>query len=87
MWVGLKNQENSMPPLRTSFRNIGGPFPGKGSAPSMTKDFHLVDGRASFERFNDEAAMRPHIRDAGSLAAANDNRPQNAKRTRKGANR
>lgn len=64
-----------MPTLRTSFRNLGGPFPGKGSAPSMTRDFHLVDGRASFERFNDEAALRPHIRDAGSLIAANDNEP------------
>ena len=64
-----------MPPIRTSFRNIGGPFPGKGSAPSMTKDFHLVDGRASFERFNDEAAMRGSVMDAGSLAAANDNTP------------
>jgi len=76
-----------MPPIRTSFRNIGGPFPGKGSAPSMTRDFHLIDGKASFEKFNDAAALRPHIRDAGSLVAANDNEPQKAKRTRKEASR
>lgn len=77
-----------MPPIRTSYRNIGGPFPGRGSAPSMTKDFHLVDGRASFERFNDEAAIRTHVFDAGSLVAANDNVPaEKTKRTRKGASR
>jgi hypothetical protein len=77
-----------MPPIRTSYRNIGGPFPGRGSAPAMTKDFHLVGGKASFERFNDEAAMRTHAFDAGSLVAANDNEPQTkTKRNRKEATR
>ncbi|WP_438748383.1 hypothetical protein [Pararhizobium sp. O133] len=54
----------------------------------MTRDFHLVDGRASFERFNDQAAMRTHVFDAGSLVAANDNVPaEKSKRIRKGARR
>ena len=54
----------------------------------MTRDYHLVDGRASFERFNDEAAMRGGVMDAGSLVAANDNKPaEKSKRTRKGASR
>lgn len=68
-----------MPRTRTSFRNIGGPFPGRGSAPEMTRDFHLIDGRAAFERFNDAAAMRSHAFDAGSLIAANDNDPSGEK--------
>ena len=60
--------------LRTRIQNIGGPFPGRGSAPSMTRDKVLPRGeRAGFERLNDAAAMRPHLSDAGSLVAANDN--------------
>lgn len=61
--------------IRTRFENTGGLFPGEGKAPSMSRDMRLPpDGRASFERLNDEAAMRPSIMDAGSLVAANDNR-------------
>lgn len=55
-------------------QNIGGPFPGKCAAPEMNHDKVLPRGtRASFERLNDAAAMRPHVTDAGSLVAANDN--------------
>lgn len=57
-------------------QNLGGPFPGKGAAPEMVHDKILPRGtRAAFERLNDAAKMRPHVRDAGSLAAANDNNP------------
>ncbi|WFU88973.1 hypothetical protein QA644_08010 [Rhizobium sp. CC1099] len=43
----------------------------------MTKDKVLPRGqRAAFEALNDAAAMRPHVTDAGSLVAANDNRPK-----------
>ncbi|TIX89204.1 hypothetical protein [Rhizobium sp. P44RR-XXIV] len=61
--------------IRTRIQNIGGPFPGKGAAPSMLHDKTLPRGqRASFEALNDAASMRPAISDAGSLVAANDNR-------------
>lgn len=60
--------------IRTRIQNIGGPFPGVGSAPTMVRDKWLPkDGRAAFERLNDEAAMRGTVIDAGSLVAANDN--------------
>jgi len=63
--------------IRNSHRTQGGPFPGRGAAPAMTRDFHLPRGkRAGFEKLNDAAAMRPTITDAGSLVAANDNRPE-----------
>lgn len=63
--------------IRTSHRTQGGPFPGRGAAPSMKHDFHLPRGqRAGFEKLNDAAAMRPTIVDAGSLVAANDNSPK-----------
>jgi hypothetical protein len=40
----------------------------------MTRDKVLPRGeRAGFERLNDAAAKRPHLTDAGSLVAANDN--------------
>lgn len=59
-------------PFRVSFRNQGGPC--RGGSPTMAHDKHLPpDGRAAFERLNDQAAMRPHVFDAGSLIAANDN--------------
>ncbi len=61
--------------IRLRVENIGGPFPGKGQAPSMAHDKVLPrNERAAFERLNDLAAMRPHVMDAGSLAPANDNR-------------
>lgn len=60
--------------LRTRIQNIGGPFPGVGSAPTMVHDKWLPrSGRAAFERLNDEASMRPHVFDAGSMVAVNDN--------------
>lgn len=60
--------------IRTKVQNIGGPFPGKGAAPTMAHDKVLPRGqRAGFEKLNDLAAMRPTISDAGSLVAANDN--------------
>ncbi|MBW9089314.1 hypothetical protein JNB91_15875 [Rhizobium wenxiniae] len=56
------------------FQNVGGPFPGKGAAPEMVHDKILPRGtRAAFEKLNDAAKMRPHVNDAGSLVAANDN--------------
>ncbi|MEY9629861.1 hypothetical protein [Sinorhizobium fredii] len=62
--------------IRNSHRTQGGPFPGRGAAPAMTRDFHLPRGqRAGFEKLNDAAAMRPTVMDAGSLVAANDNKP------------
>ncbi len=66
-----------MTPIRTSYRNIGGPFPGRGSAPSMAHDFHLPRGeRTAIDRLGDRAAFRPMVStDAGSLVAANDNTP------------
>jgi hypothetical protein len=40
----------------------------------MKRDKHLPpDGRAGFEALNDAAALRPTLRDAGSLVPANDN--------------
>jgi hypothetical protein len=61
--------------IRNSHRTQGGPFPGRGAAPAMTKDFYLPRGqRAGFEKLNDLAAMRPTLVDAGSLVAANDNK-------------
>ncbi|WP_244483212.1 hypothetical protein, partial [Rhizobium sp. Leaf383] len=60
-------------------RQQGGPFPGKGSAPSMAKDFYLPTGRADFEDLNDLASRRPSLTDAGSLVPANDNRPAKKK--------
>lgn len=61
--------------LRTRIRNIGGPFPGRGAAPAMVHDKVLPRGqRAAFEILNDEASMRPHMFDAGSIIAANDNK-------------
>ena len=61
-------------PTRNSYRNLGGPFPGRGAAPTMVHDKVLPRGkRAAFEALNDAAAMRPHVTDAGSLVAANDN--------------
>ncbi|MGK9199027.1 hypothetical protein KXR50_00820 [Sinorhizobium meliloti] len=61
--------------IRNSHRTQGGPFPGRGAAPAMTRDFHLPRGqRAGFEKLNDAAAMRPTVMDAGSLVAANDNK-------------
>lgn len=63
--------------IRNSHRTQGGPFPGRGAAPAMKHDFHLPRGqRAGFEKLNDAAAMRPHVTDAGSLVAANDNSPK-----------
>ncbi|WP_230057844.1 hypothetical protein [Agrobacterium fabrum] len=60
--------------IRLRVENIGGPFPGKGQAPSMSHDKVLPrNERAAFERLNDLAAMRPHVMDAGSLSPANDN--------------
>ncbi|MDQ0558324.1 hypothetical protein QO004_000097 [Rhizobium mesoamericanum] len=59
---------------RMRLQNLGGPFPGKGAAPTMAHDKILARGkRAAFEALNDAAAMRPTISDAGSLVAANDN--------------
>lgn len=59
---------------RARLQNLGGPFPGKGAAPSMVHDKVLPRGkRAGFEALNDAAAMHPTISDAGSLVAANDN--------------
>ncbi|MBB4272774.1 hypothetical protein [Rhizobium mongolense] len=71
-------------PIRVRVQNIGGPFPGKGAAPTMAHDKILPRGtRAAFEALNDAAAMRPTITDAGSLVAANDNKPEReATRTR-----
>lgn len=60
-------------------RQQGGPFPGKGSAPSMARDYHLPTGRADFEDLNDLAALRPSLTDAGSSVPANDNRPAEKK--------
>lgn len=61
--------------IRTRNQNIAGPFPGIESAPAMVRDKWLPpDGRAAFERLNDEAAMRGTVINAGSLVAANDNR-------------
>ncbi|GAJ91024.1 hypothetical protein EXN67_01560 [Rhizobium rhizogenes] len=61
--------------IRTRVQNIGGPFPGKGAAPSMLHDKVLLPGRrAAFEALNDAASMRPTVTDAGSLVAANDNK-------------
>lgn len=60
--------------IRLRVENIGGPFPGKGQAPSMAHDKILPrNERAAFEKLNDLAAMRPHVMDAGSLSPANDN--------------
>jgi hypothetical protein len=57
-------------------QNIGGPFQGKGAAPAMVHDKVLPRGtRAAFEKLNDAAKMRPHIIDAGSPVAANDDKP------------
>ncbi|WP_223218203.1 hypothetical protein [Rhizobium wenxiniae] len=40
----------------------------------MVHDKILPRGtRAAFEKLNDAAKMRPHVNDAGSLVAANDN--------------
>ncbi len=62
---------------RVRLQNLGGPFPGKGAAPTMAHDKILPRGqRAGFEKLNDAAAMHPTISDAGSLVAANDNTPQ-----------
>ncbi|MGZ9718833.1 hypothetical protein [Rhizobium miluonense] len=64
--------------IRSRLENIGGPFPGVGAAPEMTRDFVLPrDRRAAFEKLNDAAARRPTMVDFGSLAPANDNRPGN----------
>jgi len=61
-------------PIRLSHRTQGGAFPGRGAAPEMNHDYVLPRGqRAGFEKLNDMAAMRPHVTDAGSLVAANDN--------------
>jgi hypothetical protein len=61
--------------LRTRLENIGGPFPGAGSAPEMNHDFILPrDQRAAFEKLNDAAARRPTMTDFGSVVPANDNR-------------
>ncbi|MDX0592406.1 hypothetical protein GOD07_25795 [Sinorhizobium medicae] len=61
--------------IRSKIQNIGGPHPGRGAAPAMTRDFHLPRGqRAGFEKLNDAAAMRPTVIDAGSLVPANDNK-------------
>jgi hypothetical protein len=74
---GNQRREESM--IRTRVQNIGGPFPGRGSAPTMVHDKVLPRGqRAAFEKLNDLAAMRPTISDAGSLVAANDNNPSSA---------
>lgn len=60
--------------IRLRVENIGGAFPGKGQAPSMTHDKILPrNERAAFERLNDLAALRPHVMDAGSLTPTNDN--------------
>lgn len=62
--------------FRTNVQNIGGPFPGLGSAPEMNHDFTLPrDQRAAFEKLNDAAARRPTMTDFGSLVPANDNAP------------
>ncbi|MGR9420647.1 hypothetical protein [Rhizobium leguminosarum] len=62
--------------IRTRVQNLGGPFPGKGAAPTMVRDKVLPHGqRAGFEKLNDLAAMRPAITDAASFVAANDNEP------------
>lgn len=63
--------------LRLSHRTQGGPFPGRGAAPEMTRDFHLPRGeRTAIDRLGDRAAFRPRVStDAGSLVAANDNQP------------
>jgi len=64
-------------PLRTRIQNIGGPFPGKGAAPTMIHDKVLpAAGRAAFEKLNDAASMHGSVMDAGSLVAANDNVPR-----------
>ncbi|MBX4965421.1 hypothetical protein HJB93_28345 [Rhizobium sp. NLR12b] len=58
---------------RVRLQNLGGPFPGKGAAPTMVHDKVLPRGkRAAFEALNDAAAMHPSVTDAGSLVA-NDN--------------
>ncbi|MET3753360.1 hypothetical protein ABID08_000699 [Rhizobium binae] len=68
--------------IRSKVQNIGGPFPGRGAAPTMSHNKILPRGeRAAFERLNDAAAMRPHLTDAGSLVAANDNLPSTVKAT------
>jgi hypothetical protein len=60
---------------RRRIQNIGGPFPGVGSAPTMIHDKVLpADGRAAFEKLNDIAGMRVSQIDFGSLVAANDNK-------------
>jgi hypothetical protein len=65
--------------IRAKVQNIGGPFPGRGTAPTMARDKVLPRGqRAAFEALNDAAAMRPHLTDAGSLVAANDNNDHSA---------
>ncbi|MBB6304032.1 hypothetical protein GGE67_004673 [Rhizobium leucaenae] len=64
---------------RVRLQNLGGPFPGRGAAPTMTKDKVLPRGqRAGFESLNDAAAMRPHVTDAGSLVPSNDNKRHSA---------
>ncbi len=66
--------------IRTRIQNIGGAFPGRGAAPEMNHGFYLPRGqRAGFEKLNDLAAMRPTVMDAGSLVAANDNKPEGKK--------
>lgn len=63
-------------PIRLSHRTQGGPFPGKGAAPTMAHDKVLPRGqRAGFEALNDAAAMHPTVMDAGSPVAADDNAP------------
>lgn len=75
--AALPRSERRNELIRSSIRNIGGPFPGRGAAPEMKHDFHLPRGqRAGFECLNDMAANRPTIIDAGSLVAANDNQPK-----------
>ncbi|AGB71019.1 MULTISPECIES: hypothetical protein [Rhizobium] len=65
--------------IRARVQNIGGPFPGVGAAPEMTRDKVLpADGRAAFEKLNDAVSTSGVLINFGSFVPANDNDKQKA---------